>query len=122
MAGPSKKMGVSNEEVFYELIQEKEYSGISESEYSSHSEKNVKILLGGERNVISDEAENISNSSSMQPDVWADLGAEQPCFPFTGKPDINVDLEDPSDPLEYFELFCAPDIAKVIARETNQYA
>jgi hypothetical protein len=24
----------------------------------------------------------------MQPDVWANLGAEWPHFPFTGKPDI----------------------------------
>jgi hypothetical protein len=34
MAGPSKKMLVSDEEVFYELLQENEYSGISESEYT----------------------------------------------------------------------------------------
>jgi hypothetical protein len=43
-------------------------------------------------------------------------------FPFTGKPGINVDLEDPSSPLEYCELICMPDIAEVIARETNLYA
>jgi hypothetical protein len=29
MAGPSKKMHVSDEEVFYELLQENEYTGIS---------------------------------------------------------------------------------------------
>jgi hypothetical protein len=34
----------------------------------------------------------------------------------------NVDLEAPSNPLEYFELFCTPDIAEVIARKRNQYA
>jgi hypothetical protein len=43
-------------------------------------------------------------------------------LPFTGKPGINVDLEDPSNPLQYFELFCTPNIAEVIARETNLYA
>jgi hypothetical protein len=32
MAGPSKKMRVSDEEVLYELLQENEYIGISESE------------------------------------------------------------------------------------------
>jgi hypothetical protein len=32
-----------------------------------------------------------------------------------------VDLEDPSNPLEHFELFYAPEIADAIARETNQY-
>jgi hypothetical protein len=91
-----------------------EYSDISESEYSSDSEINVNISSGG--------VQNVSDISSMQPDVWANLGAERPCSPFTGKPGINVDLEDPSNPLEYFELFCTPDIAEVIARETNQYA
>jgi hypothetical protein len=64
----------------------------------------------------SDEAENVSDNSSMQPDVWAHSGAERPHFP------LNVDLEDPSNPLEYFELFCMPDLAEVIARETNRYA
>jgi hypothetical protein len=37
-------------------------------------------------------------------------------------PGINVDLEDPIDPLEYLEFFFTPDIVKVIARETNRYA
>jgi hypothetical protein len=69
MAGPSKKMHVSDK-VFHELLQENEYSGISESEYSSDSEINVKISLDGEQSVSSDETENISDNSSMQPDVW----------------------------------------------------
>jgi hypothetical protein len=38
----------------------------------------------------------------MQHDLWAKSGAQQPHFPFSGKPDINVDPEDPSNPLEYF--------------------
>jgi hypothetical protein len=65
----------------------------------------VNISSGGEQSVSSDEAENVSDNSSMQPDVWANLGAERPCFLFTGKPGTNVDLEDPSNPLEYSELF-----------------
>jgi hypothetical protein len=61
MAGPSKMMRVGDE-VFYKLLQENEYSCISKSEYISASEINVKILLGGEQSVSSDEAENFSNS------------------------------------------------------------
>jgi hypothetical protein len=38
MARPSKKMGVSDEEVLYELLQDNEYSDISESKYSSDRE------------------------------------------------------------------------------------
>jgi hypothetical protein len=56
----------------------------------SDSEINVKISLGGEQSVSCDEAENISNNSSMQPDIWANSGTERPHFPFTGKPGINV--------------------------------
>jgi hypothetical protein len=118
MAGPSKKMRESDEEA----LQENEYSDISESEYSSDSKINVKISSSGEQSVSSDEAENVSDTSSMQPDIYANSGAQLPHFPFTGKPGINVYLEDPSNPLEYFELFCTPDIAEVIARVTNRYA
>jgi hypothetical protein len=79
----------------------------------------VKISSGAEQSVSSAEAENVSDNRGMQPDIWANSGAEQPRFPFTGRPGINVDLEDPSNPLEYFELFHTPDIVEVIARETN---
>jgi hypothetical protein len=58
----------------------------------------------------------------MRHGIWAESGAEQPCFPFTGKPGINVDLKDSSNPPEYSELFCTPEIAEVIARETKRYA
>jgi hypothetical protein len=44
MAGPSKRMRISNEEVFYELLQENEYSDISENDYSCDSEINLKIF------------------------------------------------------------------------------
>jgi hypothetical protein len=113
MAGPSKKTHVGDE-MFYELLRENEYSGNSESEYSSDNEINEKFSVGG------DEAESVSNNGSLQPDVQANSGAERPHFPFTGKPGINVDLEDPSNPLEYFEMICMPDILEVIARETNR--
>jgi hypothetical protein len=76
MAGASKKMHASDEEVFYELLQENESSGTSESEYSSDRKINVKILLGGEQSVSSDEAENVSDDSNIQPDLWANSGAE----------------------------------------------
>jgi hypothetical protein len=82
----------------------------------------VKIFSGGEQTVSSDEAKNVSNNSSMQPEVWADSGAERPRFPFTLKPGINADLKDRSNPLEYFELFYTPDIVGVVATETNRYA
>jgi hypothetical protein len=69
-------------------------------------------LTGGEQSVSSDEAKNFSDNSRMQPDVWANSGAERLHFPFTGKPGINVALVDPSNPLEYFVLFYTPDIAR----------
>jgi hypothetical protein len=60
----------------YELLQENGFNGISDGEYSSVSEVNVKISSGGERSVSCNEAENISDNSSMQLDVWANSGAE----------------------------------------------
>jgi hypothetical protein len=106
----------------YELLQENKYIDISESGCSSDSAINVKILSGGEQSVSSDQAENVSNNSSMQPDVWANSSTKRPCFPSTGKSGINVDLKDRSNALEYFESFCTPDIAGVISRPTNQCA
>jgi hypothetical protein len=70
----------------------------------------------------SDEDENVSDNSSTQHGIWTKSGAEQPHLPFTGKLGTNVDLEDPTNPLEYFDLFCTSEIAEVIARETNRYA
>jgi hypothetical protein len=58
----------------------------------------VKLSSCGEQSVTSTEEENVSDNSSMQHGIWAKSGAEQPCFPFTGKPGINVDLQDPSTP------------------------
>jgi hypothetical protein len=36
----------------------------------------VKISSDGEQSVSSDEAENVSDNSSMQPDIWGNSGAE----------------------------------------------
>jgi hypothetical protein len=66
----------------------------------------VKILSCGEETVSSDEKENVNDNSSMQHGTWAKSGAGRPCFPFTGKPGIDVDSEDPSNPLGYF-LSCS---------------
>jgi hypothetical protein len=120
MAGSNKKMCVSDE-VLYELLQENEYSDISEGEYSGDSEINMEISSCGEQSISSDQEESFSDDSSMQHGIWAKSGAERPRFSFTGKPGINVHLEDPSNPLEYFELFYTPETAEVIARETNRY-
>jgi hypothetical protein len=79
----------------------------------------VKILSCGEQSVSSDEEQNIGDSSNMQHAIWAKTGAEQPCFLFTEKTDLNIDLGNPSNPLEYF---CTREIVEVIARERNRYA
>jgi hypothetical protein len=84
---------------------------------SSDSEINVKMSSCVEQSGSSNEEGNVSDSTSMQHGVWAKSGADWPHFPFTGKHGINFDLVDPSNPLEYFELFCAPEIAKEITRE-----
>jgi hypothetical protein len=72
----------------------------------------VKISSGGEESVSSDDAQNVSDNSSMQPDIWENSGAERPRFPFTDKPGINDDLEDFINPLEYFEFFVHQTLQK----------
>jgi hypothetical protein len=58
----------------------------------------------------------------MQHGAWTKLGAERPCFPFNGKPGLNVDLEDPIIQLDYFELCVTPEIAELISKEINRFA
>jgi hypothetical protein len=72
----------------------------------------VKILLGGEQSVSFDEAENVSDDSGTQPDAWANSGAERPHFPFTGKPGINVDLEDPRNTWNILSSFVCQTLWK----------
>jgi hypothetical protein len=45
-----------------------------------------------------------------------------PFFPFSGKPGLNVDLEEPNNPLEYSELFIIPELPKLIRKIRNWYA
>jgi hypothetical protein len=90
--------------------------------FLSDNDISVNISSCREQNIISVEEENASDNSSRQHSIWTKSGAERPHFPFTGKSGINVDLEDPSNPLEYSELFCTPEIAEVITREANRYA
>jgi hypothetical protein len=48
----------------------------------------------------------------MQPDVWVNSGAEWQHFPFIGKPGINVDLEDPSNPWNILSCFVYQTLRK----------
>jgi hypothetical protein len=72
--------------------------------------------------VSCDEEKYVVTTVVLQHGIRGKSGAEQPRYPLTRKPGINVDLEDPSNPLEYYELFCTPEIVEVMVRETNQYA
>jgi hypothetical protein len=81
----------------------------------------VKILSCGEQSVSFDEEENVSDNSSTQHGKWEKSGSEQPRFPFAGKPGNDVDLDDSSNLLEYFHLFCTLGVAEVIAREKYQH-
>jgi hypothetical protein len=97
MAGPSKKMCMSDEEVLHVLLQENEYSDISESEYDSDSEINVEISSCDEQSV-SFEEENVGDNSSMQHGTWTRSGDERPHFPFTGTPVIMLIYKTPVTP------------------------
>jgi hypothetical protein len=51
----------------------------------------------------SDDEDNVTDDSDMQYEAWTELGAERPHFPFSGKPGLNGQLEDPNNLLDYFE-------------------
>jgi hypothetical protein len=77
----------------------------------------VNISSYGEQCASSDKKENKNDNSVMPHGMWAKSGNEQLCSQlFTGKLGINVNLVEPSNTLEYFELFCAPEIVELIKK------
>jgi hypothetical protein len=58
----------------------------------------------------------------MKHGTWTKVQAEWPHFQFCGKPGLNVDSQDPNNPLDYSELLVTPELAELISRGTNQYA
>nr|CAD7575868.1 unnamed protein product [Timema californicum] len=121
MAGPSKRAKILSDKELNDLLHDNELSDISESECSSDSETNVEISSGSdndsEEDVIGEDGDcNIHHGT------WTKVGTERPRFPFSGQPGLKVQLENPDDPLEYFELFITPEIAEMISTESNRYA
>jgi hypothetical protein len=63
---------------------------------------------GSEQRANSDDEDIADDNSDMQHVTWTRVGAERPCFSFSGKPHMNVDLEGQNNPLGYFEVFITP--------------
>ena len=51
---------------------------------------------------ISDSESECSGESDVQIGTWSTIGAERPPFPFSGHSGLNVGIQDPSNPLEFF--------------------
>jgi hypothetical protein len=81
----------------------------------------VKFLSGSKHSDSSGDKDSVNDDSNMQHETWTKVGVEQPLFPFSDIPSLNVDLEDPNNLLDYFELFITPELPKLISRETNRY-
>jgi hypothetical protein len=57
----------------------------------------------------------------MQHGIWKKVRAAQPHTPFGSKLCLNVDLEDPNNPLEYSKLLITYDLAKLTGRDRYYY-
>jgi hypothetical protein len=77
---------------------------------------------GSEQKANSDDEDSANDNSDMQHDTWTTVSIDRLHFPFSGKPGINVDLENQNNPLKYFKLFITPETAELRSRETNWYA
>jgi hypothetical protein len=76
----------------------------------------VKFLSDCEQSDSSDGEDNVNDDSNMQHEA----GAELPRF--SGKPGLNVHLEDPNSLLDCSELLITPELAELTSRETHRYA
>jgi hypothetical protein len=92
-AGPSKKQKHLSDDELSKLLYNHEPSDISESEFSDDSDMNVNMLSHSEQQATSD-GDSANDNRDMQHDTWTRIDIERPCFPFSGKPGINVDLQD----------------------------
>lgn len=111
-----------NDEQLVEIVNNNDESELSDFEFSEDSDNE-----GINTNNISENEDEADSSdeeveTEMQHGTWTNIGKERPRFPFTGKPGLNVEIEDNNNPLEFFELFITPEIAELISRETNRYA
>lgn len=62
---------------------------------------NMTIWSNSKQGVSTDD-DDVSNDSDMKHDTGIKFDIESPRFPFRGRPDLNFDLEDPSNAREYF--------------------
>lgn len=117
MAGRNKRKRFLNDDDLSELMNktdgsESEYSDDSEMDFSSESEDEDDRPMEEVNEVVCD----------MQPGTWSSVGKERPPFLFSGQPGLNVQIDDPANPLEFFELFITREICEHISDETNRYA
>jgi hypothetical protein len=115
MVGPGKSMWL-DDEIYDELWKEDEFSVNSESEFSDGSDcvsdMVVKFLSGSKQSDSSDDKDNVNYDSDIQHGTWTKVGTEWPHFPFSGKPGLNIDIEDPNNLLDYFEFLITPELVK----------
>jgi hypothetical protein len=98
MAGHNRKQKHLGDELS-ELLYNLEPSYILRSEFSDGSDMDVDVSSNGEQRANSDVEDNAYDSSDMQLNTWTRVGIERLHFHFSGKPGINVDLEDQNNPL-----------------------
>ncbi|XP_064643576.1 piggyBac transposable element-derived protein 4-like [Lineus longissimus] len=53
---------------------------------------------------------------------WSPHGQARARFPFTSNPGLKVNIDDPEDPLEFFELFFNDELIDLIVTQTNLFA
>lgn len=75
----------------------------------------------------SDSDDSDSDTDIAQARTWTEvrpnnLPANPPRFPFQGRPGVQVQFDDETDVLKFFEHFINDEIVNIICTETNRYA
>jgi len=108
---------------------ESDFSDISEStECSSDGETQLEDDTQADDTQSDDDmtasvADSDANSASDTAFTWSDHASVlRQRFLFSGSPGRKVDIDDKTDPLQYFQLFVTTDLLAQIVRETNLQA
>jgi hypothetical protein len=99
MAGPSNSMQL-DDEICDELWNEDKFIDDSDCD----GDMVVKFLSHSKQSDSSDDEDNVNDDSDVQHETWTKVGADQPHFPFSGNPGVNVHFKDPNNLLDYSEL------------------
>ena len=110
----SKWLQISDEDLVSQII--------DTSDHALSFEDSNQESFNDEAYLLNATALDSDNDAEVQNDEqWSLNGRRRIRFPFMGNSGIKVEIKNPLDPLEFFEIFFNDELINIIVTETNRY-